>query len=176
MRKAVLGLSVPLLMLGACEMKVDTDGAAKNSASVDVTADGNVAISDGADGVSISVPGFEGKMKIPGMALGGENMDIDGMKLYPGTKLSGINVTDQSGAGQGVVEMRFTSPATPDKVAAYYAAAAPKSDFRDVVVTNGKQASKLTATKGDGDTLAITIHPAPGGSAGTISIRDANAR
>lgn len=175
MRKAVLGLSVPLLMLGACEMKVGKDDAAKDSASVKVGADGNVAISanDGAEGVSISVPGFEGKMKIPGMELGGENMDIGGMKLYPGTKMSGINVTGQT--GNGVVEMRFTAPASPDKVAAYYTAAAPEADFSEVVVTNGNRSSKITATRNDGDHLTITVTPAPGGSAGTIMIRDSKA-
>ena len=107
MRKAVLGLSVPLLLLGACEMKVGKDEGAKDGASVEISADGNVAIAakDGAEGVSVSVPGFEGKVKIPGMELGGDHMDIDGMKLYPGSKLSGIDVTDQSGAGDGVVSV-----------------------------------------------------------------------
>lgn len=179
MRKAVLGLTVvPLLLLGACEMKVGKDDGAKDSASVKVDANGNVAIAanDGADGVSVSVPGFEGKVKIPGMELGGDHMDIDGMKLYPGSKLSGINVTDQSGAGTGVVEMRFTSAATPDKIAAYYAAAAPENDFTDVKVAEAKGVSTVTARKSDGDRLTITINPAASGSAGTILIRDANAK
>ena len=178
MRKAVLGLSVPLLLLGACEMKVGKDEEAKDTASVKISADGNVAIAakDGAEGVSVSVPGFEGKVKIPGMELGGDHMDIDGMKLYPGSKLSAIDVTDQSGAGDGVVQMRFTSPADPGKVAAYYAAAAPGADFRDVAVKQAGAASTVTATKGDGDHLTITINPAAGGSAGTILIRDADAR
>jgi hypothetical protein len=180
MRKAMLGWAVmPLLLLGACEMKVGKDEKdAKDGASVKIDAGGNVAIAanDGADGVSVSVPGFEGKVKIPGMELGGEHMDIDGMKLYPATKLSGINVTDQNGAGTGVVEMRFTSPAAPDKVAAYYADAAPGADFTDVKVTGAKGSSTVTAIKGDGDRLTITIDPAAGGSAGTILIRDANAK
>lgn len=180
MRKAVLGWAVmPLLLLGACEMKVGKDDAgAKDAASVKIDAGGNVAIAanDGADGVSVSLPGIEGKVKIPGMELGGDNMDIDGMKLYPGTKLSGINITDQKGFGNGVVEMRFTSPATPDKVAAYYAAAAPGEDFRDIKVTAAKGSSTVTAVKGDGDRLTITIDPAAGGSAGTILIRDADAK
>nr|WP_047168937.1 hypothetical protein [Sphingomonas sp. Y57] len=180
MRKAVLGLSVPLLLLGACEMKVGKDEGAKDGASVEISADGNVAIAakDGVEGVSVSVPGFEGKLKIPGMELGGDHMDIDGMKLYPGSKLSGINVTDQNGEaeGDGIVEMRFTSPADPAKVAAYYAAAAPRADFRDVTVKQAGAGSVMTATKGDGDHLTITINPAPGGSAGTILIRGTDAR
>jgi hypothetical protein len=181
MRKAMLGLTVvPLLLLGACEMKVGKDEGAKDSASIKVDESGNVAISasDGADGVSVSVPGFEGKVKIPGMELGGDHMDIDGMKLFPGTKLSGINVTDQAGpgSGTGVVEMRFTSPAAPDKIAAYYAAAAPENDFTDVKVSQAKGASVVTALKNDGDRLTITINPAAVGSAGTILIRDAGAK
>ena len=72
--------------------------------------------------------------------------------------------------------MRFTSPADPGKVAAYYAAAAPGANFRDVAVKQVGAASTMTATKDDGDHLTITINPAAGGSAGTILIRDADAR
>jgi len=174
MRKAVLGMAMPLLLLTACELKVDTDKDGNEGASVEIGENGNVAISakEGGEGLSLSVPGFEGKVKIPGMELGGENMDIDGMKLYPGTKLSGINVTDQSGKGNGKVEMRFASPASPDKVAAYYAAAARDAGFSDIAVKKGPDGATLTATKGDRDRIAITATPAPAGSTGRILIHD----
>jgi len=183
MRNAMLLLALPpLLLLGACEVKVGdkdkTAAAGTDGASVSIDAGGNVAIAakDGADGMSISVPGFEGKMKIPGLELGGDNMDIDGMKLYPGTKLSGINVTDRSTEGNGVVHMRFTSPAAPDKVSAYYADAARNADFTNIVVNKANGAVKLTANKTDGDALTITMNPAQGGSAGDIMVRDTNGK
>lgn len=178
MRKTVLMMSVPLLLLAGCEVKVDKDKAGNDSASVTIGADGNVAISasDGAEGLSLSVPGAEGRMKIPGLELGGDHMDIDGMKLYPGTKLSGINVTDQSGAGHGKVDMRFTSPASPDQLAAYYAAAARDAGFSDIAVKKAGSGATITATKGDGDLLTITAGAASQGSSGQILIRDSKAQ
>ena len=175
MRKAMLGLAVPLVLLAACSVKVGKDDADANTASVKVDEDGNVAITanDGAGGVALSVPGFEGKMKIPGMKLGGGNMDIDGMKLYPGSELSAINVTDREGPNNGVVDMRFTAPATPDKVAAYYAAAARDKDFSDIKVTNDGGKAVFSAKKADGDDLTISMDPGTGGSStGRILIKD----
>ncbi len=173
MRKTMLMMALPLVVLAGCKMEVNADDTG-NTASVKVGEDGNVAItaSEGADGVSLSVPGFEGKMKIPGMELGGGNMDIAGMKPYPGSKLNGINVTDQKGPNNGVVDMRFTSPGTPDKVAAYYAGAAREGDFSGINVVSKDGKAIVTANKPGGDDLTITIDPAPGGSASRILIKD----
>ena len=122
--------------------------------------------------ISVSLPGFGAKMNVPGIELGGDNMDIDGMKLYPGTEVKGINVTDQKGPGNSRVEMRFTSPASPDKVAAYYASAARDEDFSDINVVNKDGGATLTAKKSDGDDVTITMAPAAGGAtSGQILIR-----
>ena len=174
MRKAVIGLIAPLILLAACELKVGKDDGGKDAASLKVGEDGNVAITaeDGADGVSVSVPGFDAKVRVPGIEIGGDNMDIDGMKLYPGSEVKGINVTDQKGPGNSRVEMRFTSPAAPDKVAAYYAAAAPGEDFTDVKVANKDGGATFTAKKSDGDDVTIVMNPATGGTtSGQILIR-----
>jgi hypothetical protein len=174
LRRVPLGLVVPLVLLGGCEMKAGKGEAGGNDmASLSVGEDGNVAITanDGAEGVSVSLPGFEGKMKIPGMELGGDNMDIDGMKLYPGSEVKGINVTDQKGRGNSQVEMRFTSPGTPAKVAAYYAEAARGEDYSDVKVSRNGDAATFTAKKADGDDLTIIMNPAAGGTTGQILIR-----
>ncbi|RYH08056.1 MAG: hypothetical protein EON57_05645 [Alphaproteobacteria bacterium] len=174
MRKAMLGLAIPLILLAGCEMKVGKDDGDKGDASLKIGADGNVAITadDGADGVSVSVPGFEAKVKVPGIEMGGENLDIDGIKLYPGSKLKGINVTDQKGPGNGLVDMRFTSPAAPDKVAAHFAQAARDNDFTAVNVTNAGGTATMTAKKADGDDLTITMEPAKDGTEGRILIKD----
>ena len=88
MRKAMMVMMLPLALLAACEMKIGKDDGAKDGGATDgatlkVGEDGNVAIAatDGADGVSVSLPGFDAKMDIPGIELGGDNMDIDGMTL-----------------------------------------------------------------------------------------------
>lgn len=172
MRKTILMLAIPLAMLAGCEFKVGKDDGGKDAASVKVGEDGNVAIAaDGGDGISIKVPGFEGKMSIPGVELGGDNMDVDGIKLYPGSTLHGINVTDRKGPGNGAIDMRFTSPAAPDKVAAYYAAAARDNNFTEINVTNSAGTATLTATNPDGDPMTITMAPEKAGTTGRILVK-----
>ena len=177
MRKAILGLVVPLALLAGCEMKVVTDETnASDTASLKVGEDGNVSITanDGAKGVSVSVPGFEGKMKIPGLDLGGDHIDIDGMKLYPGSQVKGINVTDRKGPGHSLVEIGYTSPAGPETVSAYYADAARERDFTDIKLATKDGVETFTARKPDGDEVTITMTPAAGKTtAGRITIRGA---
>ncbi len=70
MRKAVLGLVVPLVLLAACEMKVGKGEDDRNDmASLGIGEDDNVSITanDGPEGVSVSVPGFDARVKVPGM-------------------------------------------------------------------------------------------------------------
>jgi len=178
MRNAILGWTLPLMLLAACEFKVGGDKADKDAASLKVAADGNVAISadDGGKGFSLSVPGFEGKVDIPGIDLGGGDMDIDGMKLYPGSKLNGINVTDREGPGNGMVDMRFTSPAAPGTVAAYYAKAARDNDFTAIKLTSSGAGATVNANNPDGDPITISLAPDKAGTAGRILIRDSAAQ
>ncbi len=172
MRKTILILTLPL-WLGACEMKVGKDEAA-NSTAVSVNADGNVSITSPGDsqGIAVSVPGFNAKVNIPGLDLGSDNMDIDGVKLYPGTKLQAVNVNGFDGAG-GDVKMNFTSDAAPAVLAKYYADAAREHGFTDVAVNTTDAKSALTAIKPDGDRMTIALSPgAKGGTAGQISVID----
>ena len=170
MRKAMLGATVAMLLLGGCGPK-GKDDARDGDRSVRVDAGGNVSISDG-DGLSIETPGFGGKLGIKGMKLGGEDMEIDGMKLYPGTALSAIDVVDKAGPDNGLVEMRFTGPGTPDRMAAYYADAGKAAGFRDIAVKRAGGGATFAAVKEDDDRVTIEIVPAAGGSAGTIRIQD----
>ena len=165
-------LIVPVLLAG-CEMKIGKDDAKDgNRASVSVGEDGNVQISaaDGAKGVSIDVPGFSAKVNVPGLELGGDNMDIDGMKLYPGTKLSTVNVN--GGDESGVVDMKFASPGSPAAIADYYVNAAKENDFTDVASRKDGANMVVTAKKPDGDLVTIALAPAGTGSNGQIKITD----
>ena len=165
MRKVMLGLALPLVLLAGCSVDAGKDDGGNGMASMKVGEDGNVSItaSDGADGVSVSIPGFDAKLNVPGVELGGDDMDIDGIKLYPGTEVKGINVTDQKGAGNSRVEMRFTSPATPDQVRDWFQQRLAKAGF-----TLKQEGNALTGTtdekkpfrldlNGDGTTAKGTI-------------------
>ncbi|WP_340314238.1 hypothetical protein [Rhizorhabdus argentea] len=172
MRKAMTVLTVlavPMLLLAGCEPKVGKD--AEGSTRSDTKGDVAISQPDAAQGVSIAIPGLDGRMKIPGLSLSGDDMDIDGIKPYPGTKLNSLNVTARESAGGGVVEMRFTSPAAPDVVAAYYVKAARASGFTGVGVASAGGKATLTATKPGGDAVTIEMAPGGRGTAGRILVK-----
>ena len=137
-------VAIPAVLLAGCQMKIGKDEQEGNSASVSVGDDGNVQVSaaDGARGVSISVPGFSAKVNVPGLELGGDDMDIDGMKLYPGTKLANVNVN--GGDHSGTVDMKFNAPGAPTAIADYYVNAAREKAFTEV------------ASRKDGDRMIVT--------------------
>jgi hypothetical protein len=168
-------LALPLVALGGCHMKIGKDDDKANVSSVTVGEDGNVAIAsaDDSKGVSISVPGFQAKVDIPGLKIGDGNMDIDGMKLYPGTKLDAINVNGTDHGQKGVV-MRFTSAAAPAALADYYADAAAANNFTAVQSSKTAAGATVTAIKPDGDHIKIAMAPAAtgAGSQGSITVEE----
>lgn len=179
MRKMIVMAALPMLLLAGCEVKVGDDAkgasnaSAGDAASMSIDAGGNVAMAagEGESALSLSIPGMDAKIKIPGIELGGENMDIDGMKLYPGSKVTGINVTDKD-KGNGRVEIRFMSPAAPDVVSRYYADAAGQADFTGVKLANNGAISTITAVNGEGDPMTITLQPGGKGTQGAIVMTD----
>ncbi len=183
MRKTIVMAALPLLLLAACEVKVnddtkgDANASAGDSAAISIDAGGNVAMGSGDQptSLSLSIPGIDAKIKVPGIELGGEDMNIDGMKLYPGSKMTGVNVTDKEG-GNGRVEIRFVSPAAPDVVARYYADAAGQADFTGVKLVKNGAASTVTAVNGEGDPMTITLQPASKGTQGSIVMTDKSAK
>ncbi len=183
MRKMIVMAALPLLLLAACEIKVNDDAKgdananAGESAAISIDAGGNVAMAsaDEPSSLSLSIPGIDAKIKVPGIELGGEDMNIDGMKLYPGSKMTGVNVTDKEG-GNGRVEIRFVSPAAPDVVARYYADAAGQADFTGVKLARTGAASTVTAVNGEGDPMTITLQPAGKGTLGSIMMTDMSAK
>ena len=113
----------PMMLLAACgqgeEKKDKTEvsiNAGDEHGGVQITAgkDGNGRIKIGGDGVGID-------MKIPDFVdLDVEGaFDIDGVKLYPGSNVTTVNVdaTDKNGQDRATVKLGFTSPATPAKAA-----------------------------------------------------------
>ena len=149
-----------LLLLAGCDPAPGRHAAARDDA-VHITA------ADGADGnhVSVSIPGFDAKVALPGIDLG-RHVDMDGIRLAPGTAVKGVDVTDHDGAeGGGQVRIAFTSAQAPDALLRWYGDQAAKAGYGAV---NGS-AGALSASKGD-KRFALTVAPQSGGSAGTITI------
>ncbi len=135
----------PMMLLAACgsEEKKSGDGT---EISINAEGDGGgVKIQTGKDGGNIKIGGDGAAIDIdvPDFVdLDIESdFDIDGVKLYPGSKVTkvDVNATDRNGADKATVKLGFTSPAAPTKAADWMA-----GEF-------AKKGVKVTRT---GDTLA----------------------
>jgi hypothetical protein len=168
MRSLVL-LAIAALPLAACEGNVK-DGETGTSVTIDAKGNSGEDVAITADGdtgrVAVKVPGFEGKMNLPKFMLDNSNFDLDGVKLYPGSKVGSVNVNADSGAGDAAkVAITFTSPADPAKVADYLQKAFAEKKI--AVTSNG---TALSGTTTDGNAFSIALEPGAGGTAGRINI------
>ena len=164
------------LALTACGASAD-DGKTGTDISIDATTDeGEVvkASSDGKTGeVEINAPGFKASIAMPKVNLDSENFDMDGAKLYPGSKILSMKVDNvmraagTKGDGGGTVRIRFDSPAAPDVVKAW---------FLNELVNTAKYS--LTATpeglagkNKDGDPFTLNLRAGEAGhSIGTMIV------
>lgn len=155
MRLAACLILVPLVV--GCN--VHSKNPANGDHDVTIKADQNE--------VSFNIPIGSGKVKLPEGAMKNSNFDIDGVKLMPGSSVTGFNV-DAHDKG-ATVQLSFAVPATPDQVRAY---------FLDQFKAKGVEASATRdGVKGkskDGSDFAIRLQPASGGSAGKIELQSKN--
>lgn len=134
----------PIMLLAACgQEKKATD---ETEVSINADGDGgNVQITSGKGGGKLKVNGDGVNIDLDIPDLGdmklGSDFDIDGVKLYPGSKITAMDIkaNDKNGANDAVVKFGFTSPAAPAKAADWMA-----GEF-------AKKGVKVTRT---GDTLA----------------------
>jgi hypothetical protein len=163
-------LFCPLMVgLPACHAEVKGDNGAAASISIGNDADHGDGSGNG-QSVSINVPGFSGKMTVPGLNLG-DDAKIDDMPFFPGTKVTGINVTGESGdgsggRGKGHVDMAFTAPGNVDALAGWYRDQAQQHGWTVVPPAGGNQ-FEATKDKADGTSrFAVQMAPQGTGSAG----------
>ena len=99
------GFLLALPLLAACNVhgKYPKDG------------DENVRIhADESGNVAFNLPIAEGQVKIPGGFMHEGDVDIDGVKLMPGSNVTGFNLDSRNDVTN--VNMSFTAPASPDEV------------------------------------------------------------
>lgn len=168
MRLAVIAALFALPLAGCDNDKPGT------SISIDASDDhGNtVAHVDGNTGtVSINTPGFTGSLKLPRIQLSADNFDMNGVHLYPGSTISGINVDARGGKGadddsDGIVHVRFDSPAAPGVVRDWLAERLNKAGYRVAPAGSG-----LAGTTDENKPFRLELVPAANGHAsGTITM------
>lgn len=149
---------VPLLaalpLLAACDID------AKNPANSDT-----VMIDADAQGqVAFDLPFARGNIRLPeGMMSSGE-VDIDGVKLMPGSKVTGFSVMADEGRDP-MVNIGFSAPKSPAEVRSYFA-----SEFARAGAEASADGETVNATTKDGDEVVIAVAPDGAGSKGTITI------
>ncbi len=156
-RPVLFLMMVAGLSLSACGGSGDGTSITLNAAGTD----GNVVAGmDGKTGqMSIDVPGFVGKIDMPKIKLDAENFDLNGVHLYPGSTISGMNIDAKdaasSGKDRGLVRLNFESPAKPDVVRAW---------FLEKLTTAGdftlqKDGTGLAGTSSDGKRFKLELAP-----------------
>ena len=111
MSRLLLACAMLALPLAACNRSEGTPVAINASDE-----DGNVVAGVSESGeVQLNVPGFSGKFKMPKIHLDADDFDMNGVHLFPGSKITTMNV-DANGDDNGRVRVGFESPADANGV------------------------------------------------------------
>ena len=176
--RALLILPFAMFTLSACGASADADdGTTGTDISVNMTSDEGGTVKASANGktgeVVLDVPGFKANLAMPKINMGSDNFNMNGVSLYPGSKVISMNVDNvmrvagTKGPDGATVRITFDSPAKPEVVKAW---------FLDKLVKTAKY--KLTATPNGmtgqdekGNPFALDLRPgSPGHSIGNMAI------
>jgi hypothetical protein len=154
MNRSALFLLLPLL--AACN--VHSKSSANDNDNVSVRADqgGNI---------SFDVPFVKGQVKVPAGFMSKGDIDIEGVKLMPGSQVTGFSVFAQDKGS--IVNMSFTAPAAPDAVRSYFV-----DQFSKQGVAATTSGDAVTGKSKDGNPFRIEVGPAASGSQGKIVVQD----
>lgn len=134
------------LILAGCST-ADPAGRTANTSGENVA----IAVDAASGNVAVALPGFAGNIKVPTTMVSSANFDIDGVKLYPGSKIGAMNVTASDGKGE--VRVDFTSPAN---IAAVRADLVAKFGDKSIAVTGDANTLSGETAKGDRFTIALS--------------------
>jgi hypothetical protein len=173
---------LPLLALTACQRhdRADANRATMSDAKITIDAgEGNHAVAikaDGASGrVAVNIPGFDANFSVPKAMFGKGNFDIDGVKLYPGSAVKTVNVTDAKsdapgGKNEGKVRVGFVAPDAPAKVADWFA-----TRFGEKSVKSTRSGNGFSGTTRDGSAFTLALDPgADGKTNGLFVVTDSH--
>lgn len=120
--------------------------------------EGNAVIAMTENGqFSIDTPAFKTSVKLPKFTMDASNVDVNGVKLFPGSTIRDLNVAATDKAGQkdeGKVDIVFDSPAAPAKVRAWFSEKMRARHF--TVAENG---SGLKGKTDEGEAFTLVLDP-----------------
>lgn len=143
-----------LLPLAAC-------GSGKDGATISINAsdaDSNVLTNIDSNGqATIDTPFFKGKVTIPRLKIDASHFDMNGVHLYPGSTISGMNVDAHDRPGKdddGTVRVSFASPATPGTVRDWF-----KDKLTAAGFTLDAKGDGLTGKTDEGQPFTLDLAP-----------------
>lgn len=160
----------PMMLLAACGAE-GTKAGDDPQVSINAGGEGGVKIRTGADGGRISIGGQDAAINIDVPDLVDldieSDFDIDGVKLYPGSKVTRVDIdaNDRKGADTAAVKLGFTAPAAPGVAADWMAAEFAKKGIK--VTRSG---DTLAGRAKDGDNFTIRFAPDGKASKGEVLI------
>lgn len=126
--------------------------------------------------LTVKGPGVDLSIRIPDAVRERAAVDGESRVIPPGATLSGMHIQAGEDQGGGGVELGFTLPEPPARVAAWYRdpARAPEIRIRSASEANGE--TRLSGTTGQGGgTFTVRLRPREGGgTAGRVAISDRN--
>jgi hypothetical protein len=153
MNRSALMMILPLLV--GCNVHSKSPAESGDKVAIQADEGGNVAF---------NLPFVQGQVKVPSRMMHNGNFDIDGVKLMPGSSVTGVSVF---AADKGsTVNMAFTAPASPDAVRSYFV-----DQFKQKGVEAALAGDVVTGKTKDGSPYTIQVGQAPGGSQGKIVIQ-----
>jgi hypothetical protein len=154
MNRSALLLLVPLL--AGCNVHSKNPASGDDKVSIHADESGNIAF---------NLPIAQGQVKVPAGFMHNGNVDIDGVKLMPGSSVTGFSMfAHDHGA---TVNMNFTAPASPDEVRSYFV-----DQFRKQGVETAIAGDAVSGKSKDGNPFVIHVGPPASGSQGKIEIQD----
>jgi hypothetical protein len=154
MNRSLLLLAIPLL--AGCNVHSKSPASGDENVSIKADESGNIAF---------NLPIVQGQVKVPSMMMHNGNIDIDGVKLMPGSSVTGFSVL--AGDKRANVTMAFDAPAAPDQVRAYFL-----DQFRKQGAQVSLAGDAVTGKSKEGNPFTITVTPGDKGSQGKIEIQD----
>jgi len=153
MNRLAFLLALPLL--AGCNVHSKNPANGDDNVSIRADENGNIAF---------NLPIAQGQLKIPSGFMHNGNVDIDGVKLPPGSSVSGFNM-DAHDHG-ATVNMNFTAPGSPDEVRSYFV-----DQFKKQGVEAAIAGDAVTGESKDGSPFTIQVSQAGSGSQGRIAIQ-----
>jgi hypothetical protein len=164
-----IGMLIGLGMMSACSERT-TQAENDNGGDVALNVDsGNAGNAEAANSttVAIDLPGLKGAFKLPKLKIASDDFDIDGVKLYPGSRVTGFEVAGQDGGSEGSVTLRFQADADPGRVQRYFL-----DSFQEKAVTARGDGTGIAGSDRDGRPFAIDLKPDRGGTRGVLTVGD----